>query len=157
MPQQKDKTLSLTKLILQLKRYIVPKQTWNKDWQSLNQRLFYVEPDKNTHGTFSMANLNHKQKIIEIAGRIVSRANYCQKTCKNPKSEARKQKKVKHIENHKITGKDSYIESNWSWMNMREINLLIDLQRNLSSCRNSDYYVPPLFPWTLATFAYGCF
>ena len=89
MPQQKDKTLSLTKLILQLKRYIVPKQTWNKDWQSLNQRLFYVDPDENTHGTFSMANLNHKRKIIEIAGRIVSRPNYCQKMSKNPKSEAR--------------------------------------------------------------------
>ena len=73
--------------------------------------------------------------------RIVCRANYFRKTGGQRKSEAPKQGHVKNFQNHEITGKDSYrFKATEVERKIREINLLIDLQTNLSSCRNSDHY-----------------
>ena len=47
---------------------------------------------------------------------------------------------AKNVQNHKITGEDSSAQSNWSWKKIKEINILTDIQINLSLCRTSDHY-----------------
>ena len=56
---------------------------------------------------------------------------------------------VSNFQNHEITGKDSYVQSNWSWKKNKidlQISLRAEIQTIISSYLSSGYHADSL--WT---------